>query len=446
MPPALELSPEFPSKLQCLFQPKRYKVLWGGRGAGRSWGIARALLILGVQRPGLRVLCARELQNSIADSVHKILSDQIAMLGLEGFYEIQRDRILGQGLATGTSFAFEGVKNNINRIKSYEGIDICWVEEAVKVTRTSWGVLIPTIRKEGSEIWMSFNPEYDEDYTYQEYVVRADPRDMVVVHMTWRDNPWFPEVLRREMERDKVNDPDRYLNVWEGRTIQILDGVIFAKELRKAIEEGRICTVPWEREWPVDTFWDLGRADATAIWFGQRVAMQYRVLGYYQNTGEEITHYIRELQRRGYVYGRHFLPHDASAQRLGSKRTIEEMLRQAYPQGVYVVPRQRKSDSLNAARIIFPNCWFDEDNCRDGLKALKHYKYRVLDDQGHFSNEPLHDWASDGADAFCTMGLALTGPRVQTGVKDFDLAGTLAARGKEFAREAGRMATSWMRH
>lgn len=440
---ALVIEPEFPPKLQCLFQPSRYKVLWGGRGAGRSWGIARALLIKGLGG-GLRVLCARELQNSIADSVHKVLSDQINMMGLEQFYDIQRDRIIGQGQAAGTSFAFEGVKNNVNRIKSYEGIDICWVEEAVKVTRMSWGVLIPTIRKEGSEIWMSFNPEYEEDYTYQEYVLRAD-ENMTVVHMTFRDNPWFPPVLQTEMLRDKRNDPDRYLNVWEGQCIQILDGVVFAKELRRCAQEGRICTVGWDREWPVDTFWDLGRADATAIWFGQRVAMQYRILGYYQATGEDITHYLRELQRRGYVYGRHYLPHDAKAKRLGSRRTIEEIIRASYPQGVYVVPRHAKTDSLNAARIIFPNCWFDEDNCKDGLKALRNYKYRVLDDQGHFANEPLHDWASDGADAFMTMALALTGPKAQPRVRDFDLAESLAAKGREFAREAARAATGWMR-
>ena len=196
MPDAL-----FPAPLQCLFQPKRTKVLWGGRGAGRSWGVARALLLIGSER-AIRVLCVRELQNSISESVHKLLADQIVALGLEAFYDVQVGRIIGRN---GTTFAFEGIKNNTSKIKSYEGIDRCWVEEANKVSRSSWEVLIPTIRKEGSEIWLTFNPELDTDYTYQRFVMSPSEQS-VVVKMTWRDNPWFPDVLKAEMEDLKARD------------------------------------------------------------------------------------------------------------------------------------------------------------------------------------------------------------------------------------------------
>src|SRR5215813_12330022 len=197
----MQISADFPAPFQILFQPRRYKVLYGGRGGGRSWACARALLIKGTQEP-LRVLCARELQNSIGDSVHRLLADQVSGLGLDSFYEVQNARILGKN---GSAFSFEGIKNNITKIKSYEGIDICWVEEAHKVSRNSWGILIPTIRKENSEIWITFNPELETDYTYRRFVKEADD-SMTVVKMTWRDNPFLPEVLKEEMERDKKLD------------------------------------------------------------------------------------------------------------------------------------------------------------------------------------------------------------------------------------------------
>ena len=140
---------QFPYKLNCLFEPKetRYRVLYGGRGGAKSWGVARALLIKGAKRP-TRILCAREFMTSMKDSVHKLLSDQIIEMGMEGFYEITQASIRG---LNGTEFAFVGLKNNIANVKSFEGIDICWVEEAQTVSKTSWNVLIPTIRKEKSE-------------------------------------------------------------------------------------------------------------------------------------------------------------------------------------------------------------------------------------------------------------------------------------------------------
>jgi phage terminase large subunit len=394
---------QFPKPLECLFQPKRYKVLYGGRGAGRSWGCARALLLLGQVKP-VRVLCVRELQNSIEESVHKVLSDQIADLGLSGFYTIEKAKIYG---SNGTTFSFDGIRNNVNKIKSYEGIDYCWVEEANKVTRNSWSVLIPTIRKEQSEIWITFNPELETDYTYVRFVKEADRNESAIVKMTWRDNPWFPGVLRKEMESDKERDFDHYLNIWEGHTVQQLEGAVYAKELRRATLEGRICTVPYDRSLPVDTYWDLGRADNTAIWFVQRVSMQWRILAYYEATGQDLTHFLKECQKRAYVYGVMHLPHDAKAKRLGMKLTIEEILRQTGYR-TSIVANQRITDGINAARIVMSNCYWDADGCEDGLNALRHYRYRVID--GHLSNEPLHDWASDGADAWRYFAVSAKDP------------------------------------
>lgn len=408
---------EFPTPLECLFQPKRHKVLYGGRGAGRSWGCARALLLIGANKP-TRMLCAREFQNSIADSVHKLLCDQIDALGLNYLYEIQMARIVSRpGAVAGgqTSFGFEGIRNNAGRIKSYEGIDYCWVEEANKVSRTSWEILIPTVRKEGSEIWLTFNPELETDYTYQRFVLNPS-NDSFVVKMTWRDNPWFPEVLRKEMEDLKQRDYDAYLNVWEGFTRQVLEGAVFAKELQRATAESRICKVPWDHETPVDTFWDLGRRDMTAIWFAQRVGMQYRVLEYFEDSMEDIQYYLRALQAREYTYGTHWLPHDAKSKRIGQTRSIEQMVRAVYG-SVRVVERvNKKVNAINAARIMFPNCWFDERACTDGLSRLRHYRYRVVD--GQLSEEPLHDENSNGADAFMTMAQSLIGKKTKNKLGD----------------------------
>jgi len=170
---------EIPQKLLPLFQPKRYKVIHGGRGSAKSWSVARALVSIGATKP-IRVLCARETQKSIQESVHRLLKDQIESLGLDQFYTIQENKILG---TNGTEFTFAGIRQQgVANLKSYEGTDICWVEEAQVVTKKSWDVLIPTIRKPGSEIWVTFNPELDTDETFSRFVIRP-PEDSIVIEM-----------------------------------------------------------------------------------------------------------------------------------------------------------------------------------------------------------------------------------------------------------------------
>lgn len=205
------MTAEFPPKLRFLFEPARYKVLWGGRGGAKSWGVARALLVRGVQRPQ-RVLCARELQLSLEESVHKLLSQQIEALGLSGFYEVQKTAIRG---ANGSQFIFSGIRSNVTKIKSMEGVDVVWVEEAEKVSEDSWLVLVPTIRKPGSEIWVTFNPHEKSDPTYQRFVVNPPP-EAKVVQVGWHDNPWFPPELEKEKDYLYSVDPEAAEHVWGG--------------------------------------------------------------------------------------------------------------------------------------------------------------------------------------------------------------------------------------
>ena len=194
-----------------LFKPKRYKVFYGGRGGAKSWAFAQALILKGAESK-LLILCTREYQSSIQDSVHRLLSAQIEKMGLSDFYDIQQTCIIGRN---GTRFIFEGLKRNATKIKSMEGVDICWCEEAESITENSWDILIPTIRKAGSEIWVSFNPFDELDATYQRYVINP-PAESIVIKVGWRDNPWFPDELKAEMEDCKRKNYNKYLHIWEG--------------------------------------------------------------------------------------------------------------------------------------------------------------------------------------------------------------------------------------
>ena len=397
---------EFPHKLSVLFEKSRYKVLYGGRGGAKSWGIARALLILGAKSE-LRILCAREFQTSIRDSVHKLLCDQIENLGLLGFYEITQTSIRGKN---GTEFSFVGLKNNVGNVKSYEGVDIAWVEEAQTTSRLSWNVLIPTIRKEGSEIWISFNPELETDETYQRFVVNA-PEDAKIVKINWSDNPWFPETLRMEKDALRIRDNNAYLNVWEGLCRRTVDGAVFAKEIEMADLEERITRVPYDPIKPVHAVFDLGWSDNTAIWFVQFIGMEIRVIRFMESNQKTMAWYLAEMQKFGYVYDTMWLPHDAKHKLIAANgRTMESIVRSAGYK-VQVLERIPVVDSIDAARSIFSKCYFDRINCDQGLQCLRHYRYDVDPETKQFSKNPIHDIYSHGADAFRYLALMVGEPR-----------------------------------
>lgn len=188
----------------------RYKVAYGGRGSSKSWTIARILLLMAMNKP-LRILCTREIQDSIKDSVHKLLKDQIDLLGLNGFI-VQNDVIRH---ANGSEFLFKGLYTNLSKIKSFEGVDICWIEEAESISATSWEILDPTIRKAGSEIWISFNPRYEDDIIYTTFLLEP-PSNALVIKVNWQDNKYFPDELRTQKDHMARVDPDLYLHIWEG--------------------------------------------------------------------------------------------------------------------------------------------------------------------------------------------------------------------------------------
>lgn len=221
-----ELRIQLPHKLEGLLAPKRFKSIHGGRGSGKSHSVAQVLLARGMVKPE-RYLCAREVQKSLKESVHQLLCDYINKLGLEKFYTPLRDSIQGRN---GTRFMFAGLQDHTaDSIKSFEGVDVAWVEEAQSVSKRSLEILTPTIRNEGSEVWFTWNPTLEEDEIYQRSIVQQpDPADWWVQEINWRDNPWFPEVLKAEKLQLELMDHDTYMHVWEGKC-RSLAGLMFKR-------------------------------------------------------------------------------------------------------------------------------------------------------------------------------------------------------------------------
>lgn len=378
----------------------RYKVLWGGRGSGKSWGVAIALLIRASQEP-TRILCARELQNSLDDSVHKLLSDQIDAMGLQSFFTVLRDSIRG---ANGSEFIFEGLRHNTTAIKSMEGIDVCWVEEAEKVTELSWSVLVPTIRKPGSEIWLTFNPAHPEDATWQRFVANPQPNSWVC-NVNWSDNPWFPDVLRSEMETLKERDYQEYEYIWEGKFRQFTDGSIYKKEIIEARRTNRTGLTIYDPALPVITAWDLGIGDSTSIWFAQVYRNEVRLIDYYENNGEGLPHYAQVLQQKGYLYGDHWAPHDIQVRELGSGLSRLEVARSL---GIKfrIAPRQGLEDGIHAVRLTIPRMWFDK-KVDKALERLSMYRRELNAATGEYRTTPVHDASSHCADSMRYLCLSI---------------------------------------
>lgn len=435
----IRIKNQLPVKLKFLFEPAtpehgRYKVMYGGRGSMKSWSAAKALLTLGCNKkrrsalaPGekesdpisFRVWCAREVQNSIEESVHHLLESQIKKMGMQAFYDVQKYKIVGKPntSAEGTEFLFYGL-HDIEQRKSMEDVDIVFIEEGNKVSKHTWEVIIPTIRKEYddgtcSEIWVCFNPELEDDEAYRRFVVLKNrPKNAIVMEMSYRDNPFFPKVMEIEMETLREQDYDAYLTVYEGKTRQTLEGAVFAKELRAARASGRICEFEPERGVPVNTFWDLGRSDHTAIWFIQRVGLQWRVIDFYQSHLEHIDHYIGILQTKGYIYRTHYLPHDGKAKQLGMKKTVEEQLRGGDPdtnetqRNVIIVPQHKLLDQHNALRSMFPNMYWAVNRVNEGLSMIARYAYEIDPKTKQFSKVPEHNIASHATSAIMQFAVS----------------------------------------
>lgn len=392
---------EFPRKLEPLFRPSRIKVAHGGRGSAKSWGFARALLIQAAQRP-LRILCAREIQRSIKDSVHRLLTDQIQAMGLGHLYEVLETEIRGKN---GSLFLFAGLaQHTVESIKSFEGVDRVWAEEAQSVTKRSWDVLTPTIRKEGSEIWVTLNPDMETDETYRRFVA-SPPEGAFVVQMNWRDNPWFPPVLERERQETLRRDPDSYANIWEGEPKRVSDGAIYRHEIERLYADNRVRQVPYDPLLKVHTVWDLGWNDAMTIGFWQRSGAELRCIDYIEDSHRTLDWYVSEIEKRPFRWGIDFIPHDGRARNTQTGKSTEEALA-AMGRNVQVLPMLAIEEGIKAARLVFPRVYFDVDKTQRLLECLKRYQ-RDVNQRTQEGGGPLHDEYSHGADMFRYAAMAV---------------------------------------
>lgn len=402
---------EIPAAFEPLFQPKRYKAYYGGRGAAKSHNFARVLLIKGMQSP-MRIVCAREIQKSIKDSVHQLLADIIKLHGLDDFYQVLETEIRGKN---GTKFIFRGLKHNTTDLKSLEGADVLWIEEAENVSDRSYEIVIPTIRKESSEIWVSFNVKNINDPTYRRFVAQAHD-DVFAKKVSWRDNPFFPKVLDNERRKLEAEDEEAYTHVWEGMPDTRRSGAVYAKQLTKAREEGRICKVPYDPSQEVFTAWDLGFGDSTAIWWLQFVGRELRWLEYYENSGEQLDHYVSLVKGKKYNYSTHFLPHDGAHGNIRGLSVSKQLLQMGLKNRVL----DREHDlapGIDILRQTIAFSAFDAEKCADGIHALDAHAYEWDEDRRAFKPKPRHDWTSHASDAARYAALAVGQLKSTTSMK-----------------------------
>lgn len=396
---------EFPGKLRFLFQPARVKGAYGGRGSGKSWGFARALLVIGAGKK-IRVLCAREVQKSIQQSVHQLLCDQIASLGLEQFYDVLQTEIRGKN---GTEFYFAGLSNETaDSLKSFEGVTHCWVEEAQSISKRSWDILIPTIRADDSEIWITYNPQLESDETHQRFAINPPP-DCVMVEMNYCDNPYFPSVLEKERAHAEITmRKEDYRHIWLGQCKPAVEGAIYFGSMSAAIAAGRIREVPHDGSLKTHVVFDLGMADSMTLILVQKVASEIRVIHYIEGNQRILADYSAELRAlrlddQPMNWGTVYLPHDGFHVRHQTGKDDASIMR-GFGWTVQQVPNMGVNTGIDRAREVFPRVYFHKTRTERLVECLKRYRWNISQKTGE-AQHPLHDEFSHGADAYRYLAL-----------------------------------------
>jgi len=415
---------EVPRKLQPLLRPARYKAARGGRGGAKSHFFAERAVLRCYEKK-TRVVCIREVQNSLKESVKQLITDKIAKLGLGWAFDILESEIRGKAdtPAAGSLIVFKGMQSyNAENIKSLEDFDIAWVEEAQTFSERSLRMLRPTIRKEGSEIWFSWNTRYETDAVDKFFFGGNRPANAIVVEVNWFDNPWFPQVLVDEKDSDYAADPEMAEHVWGGGYEKISEGAYYARHIAAAERENRVGWFPFNPNHPVFTSWDIGIDDYTAIWFWQVIDGIPYVIDYYEASGfgadeclaEALPEYTKDLQDRvaalielgrdeKFAYQRHFFPHDVGNREWGGggKSRIETLVSLGVKlDTIHRGAAMNPEDRVNASRRLLPMVRFHRSpRVMLGLSRLRRYSRKKNDALGTYMG-PLHDENSHGADAF----------------------------------------------
>jgi len=405
---------DIPAKLVPVFEGEAdVRGSYGGRGSAKTRTFAlmtaiRAHMWDQQGRSGI-ILCARQFMNSLADSSIEEVKEAIrSQAWLAPHFEIGETYI--RTVSRRVSYSFIGLSRNLSSIKSKARLLLAWVEEAEPVTDEAWTKLIPTLREEDSELWLTWNPERKASATNRRFRNTDDPRTKIV-EMNWRDNPWFPDILNRQRIKDKRERPDQYEHIWEGAYITVAEGAYFARQLTDARVEGRLCRVGIDPLMTIRAIWDIGgtgsKADATAIWIVQFVGPEVRVIDYYEAVGQPLATHINWLRDNRYGKVQCVLPHDGAAHDKVFDATYEGALRSAGFE-VVVVPNQGAGAAMRrieAARRLFPQMYIDAERCAAGIEAVGWY-HEKRDDERGIGLGPNHDWSSHGADAFGLIAVA----------------------------------------
>jgi phage terminase large subunit len=354
------------------------------------------------------ILCGRQFMNSLEDSSLEEIKAAIRETEwLVPHFEIGEKFVRTK--SGRISYSFVGLARNINSLKSKSRILLAWIEEAEPVTEDAWVKLIPTLREEDSELWITWNPENAHAATNKRFhsdVIELDARTKIV-EINWRDNPWFPEILDRRRLKDKRERPDSYEHIWEGDFLQIVEGAYYAKQLTLAKEEERIGFVAEDPNLIVWLMADIGgtgaKADNFVFWAQQRPGSEIRWTNHYEVQGQPISAHLNWMRSKGYTTDRTkiVLPHDGDKQ----DSVFDVSYRKAFEAAQYevvVIPNQGKGAAMSRVeegRRLFPRMRFDKDKCLPGLKALGWY-HEKKDEARNVGLGPNHDWASHSADAF----------------------------------------------
>lgn len=367
--------------------------------------------------PGFRAVCVREVQKDLSESAKRLLEDKIAAFGLGAHFDCQRAQIVTPG---GGVIIFEGMQDhNAESIKSLEGFDVAWVEEAQTLSKTSLGMLRPTIRKAGSELWFSWNPRRKNDAVDDFFRGPAGkPARAVVVEANWSDNPWFPDELEQERLEDEEKRPEECDHIWGGGYKKVTEGAYYAKALLSAQRENRIGHVAFDPVMRIRIFCDLGgtgmKADAFTMWPSQFIGTSIRTRDYYEVQSQPLASHIAWLHSKGYTPDRAdiYLPHDGET----NDRVIDVSFESGFRAAGYsvtVIPNQGKGAArmrIEAGLRRFPSILFDKDTTEAGREALGAYHERK-DETRQIGLGPEHDWSSHGADAFGLMCVAYEEPK-----------------------------------
>lgn len=412
---------QMPAKLLPVFSGKAdTRVAYGGRGSGKTRTFAkmtavRAHMWAQAGREGI-ILCAREFMNSLEDSsLEEVKSAILETEWLAPHFDIGENYIRTKDGRV--SYSFAGLRRNLSSLKSKARILLCWVDEAEPVAEEAWVKLIPTLRDEESELWITYNPEREESATHKRFRNSNDPNTKSV-EINWRENPWFPDILERTRLKDKEERPHLYDHIWEGDFIRVVEGAYFATHLTKAREEGRIGMVAEDPNLIVRLFADIGgtgaKADNFVFWAAQFVGTEIRWVNHYESQGQPIGAHLAWMRSQGYSEDRCkiWLPHDGDTQ----EKVIDTSYRRSFEDAGYsveVVPNQGKGAAMQRVergRILFSRMRFDETKCDAGLKALGWY-HEKRDDKRNIGLGPDHDWSSHSADAFGCGCVAYEEPR-----------------------------------